>query len=104
LFKNWAVKWVRTARGLIIGSIAGLIPGTYAAIYNGTRTFIDSFSFALELEDTGVTDRCLMAGATETDFFKRADMADTKIGHKTRMIQPQWPRQASTRRRAAKET
>src|SRR5438034_9022714 len=44
--------------------------------------FIASFSFALraELKDTGVTGTCLMPGATETDFFERADMLDTKVG------------------------
>ena len=44
--------------------------------------FIDSFSFALraELKETGVTVTCLMPGATETDFFERADMLDTRVG------------------------
>lgn len=67
---------------LITGSIAGLMPGTYQAVYNGTKAFLDSFSFALrhELEDTGVTVTCLMPGATDTDFFDRADMTDTKVG------------------------
>jgi short-subunit dehydrogenase len=69
-------------RILLTGSIAGLMPGTYTAVYNGTKAFIDSFSFALraELKDTGVTVTCLMPGATETDFFERADMLDTKVG------------------------
>jgi short-subunit dehydrogenase len=69
-------------RILITGSIGGFIPGTYQAVYNGTKAFIDSFSFALraELKDTGVTVTCLMPGATETDFFERADMMDTKVG------------------------
>lgn len=69
-------------RILITGSIAGFTPGTYHAVYNGTKAFIDSFSFALraELKDTGVTVTCLMPGATETDFFERADMLDTKVG------------------------
>jgi short-subunit dehydrogenase len=69
-------------RILLTGSIAGLMPGTFTAVYNGTKAFIDSFSFALraELKDTGVTVTCLMPGATETDFFKRADMLDTKVG------------------------
>jgi short-subunit dehydrogenase len=69
-------------RILITGSIAGFIPGTYNAVYNGTKAFIDSFSFALraELKDTGVTVTCLMPGATETPFFERADMLDTKVG------------------------
>jgi short-subunit dehydrogenase len=67
---------------LITGSIAGFMPGTYQAVYNGTKAFLDSFSFALraELKDSGVTVTCLMPGATETDFFERADMLDTKVG------------------------
>lgn len=69
-------------RILITGSIAGLMPGTYQAVYNGTKAFLDSFSFALrhELQDSGVTVTCLMPGATETEFFERADMMDTKVG------------------------
>ena len=69
-------------RILVTGSIAGFMPGTYHAVYNGTKAFIDSFSFALraELKDTGVTVTCLMPGATETDFFERADMLDTQVG------------------------
>jgi short-subunit dehydrogenase len=69
-------------RILITGSIAGLMPGTYQAVYNGTKAFLDSFSFALraELKGSGVTVTCLMPGATETEFFERADMMDTKVG------------------------
>jgi len=69
-------------RILLTGSIAGFMPGTYQAVYNGTKAFIDSFSFALraELKDSGVTVTCLMPGATDTDFFERADMLDTKVG------------------------
>jgi len=69
-------------RILFTGSIAGFMPGSFNAAYNGTKAFIDSFSFALrnELKNTGVTVTCLMPGATETEFFERADMLDTKIG------------------------
>ncbi|HMI87000.1 MAG TPA: SDR family NAD(P)-dependent oxidoreductase [Polyangiaceae bacterium] len=69
-------------RILITGSIAGFMPGTYQAVYNGTKALLDSFSFALraELKDSGVSVTCLMPGATETDFFERADMLDTKVG------------------------
>jgi short-subunit dehydrogenase len=68
-------------RILITGSIAGFIPGTYQAVYNGTKAFIDSFSFALraELKDSGVTVTCLMPGPTDTDFFERAEMTDTRV-------------------------
>jgi uncharacterized protein len=74
-------------RILITGSIAGFMPGTYQAVYNGTKAFLDSFSFAIraELKDTGVTVTCLMPGATETDFFERADMLDTKVGQQKKM-------------------
>ena len=67
---------------LLTGSIAGLMPGTYQAVYNGTKAFVDSFAFALrhELKDTGVTVTCLMPGPVDTDFFERADMMDTKVG------------------------
>lgn len=59
-----------------------MIPGTFQAVYNGSKAFLDSFSVALsnELKDAGVTVTCLMPGATETDFFERADMMDTKVG------------------------
>ncbi|HJU16415.1 MAG TPA: SDR family NAD(P)-dependent oxidoreductase [Stellaceae bacterium] len=71
-----------SGRILITGSIAGLMPGTFQAVYNGTKAFLDSFSFALrhEVKDAGITVTCLMPGATETEFFERADMMDTKIG------------------------
>jgi len=69
-------------RILITGSIAGFMPGTFQAVYNGTKAFIDSFSYALrnELKETEVSVTCLMPGATDTDFFARADLLDTKVG------------------------
>jgi short-subunit dehydrogenase len=72
----------KSGRILFTGSIAGFMPGTYQAVYNATKAFVDSFSFALraELKDSGVTVTCLMPGATETEFFERAEMTDTKVG------------------------
>lgn len=69
-------------RILLTGSIAGFMPGTFQAVYNGTKAFINSFSFALreELRDSGVSVTCLMPGATDTDFFARANMLDTAVG------------------------
>ncbi|MBV9289989.1 MAG: SDR family NAD(P)-dependent oxidoreductase [Hyphomicrobiales bacterium] len=69
-------------RILITGSIAGFTPGAFQAVYNASKAFLDSFSFALrnELKETHVTVTCLMPGATETDFFERAGLMDTKIG------------------------
>jgi short-subunit dehydrogenase len=76
-----------SGRILITGSIAGFMPGSFQAVYNGTKAFIDSFSWALrnELKDTNVSVTCLMPGATETDFFSRADMLDTKVGSSEKM-------------------
>jgi len=67
---------------LITGSIAGFMPGTFQAVYNASKAFLDSFSLALrnELKESGVSVTCLMPGATETNFFERADMLDTKVG------------------------
>jgi len=69
-------------RILFTGSIAGLMPGSFQAVYNGTKAFVDSFSFALrnELKDTNVTITCLMPGPVDTEFFERAEMMDTKVG------------------------
>ena len=66
---------------LLTGSIAGFMPGSFQAVYNGTKAFVNSFAFALrnELKHTEVTVTCLMPGATETRFFERADMLDTKV-------------------------
>lgn len=71
-----------SGRILITGSIAGFMPGTYQAVYNGTKAFIDMFAYALraEVQGRGVTVTCLMPGATETEFFERAEMLDTKVG------------------------
>lgn len=76
-----------TGKILITGSIAGFMPGSYNAVYNATKAFLDSFSFALraELDGSGVTVTCLMPGATETEFFERADLMDTKVGTDKKM-------------------
>jgi short-subunit dehydrogenase len=69
-------------RLLITSSIASTMPGTYQAVYNASKSFLQSFSEALaeELKDGGVTITSLMPGPTETEFFHRADMDDTRIG------------------------
>jgi short-subunit dehydrogenase len=69
-------------RILITGSVAGFIPGAFQAVYNGTKAFLDSFAFALrnELKDSAVTVTCLMPGPTDTEFFARAGLEDTKVG------------------------
>jgi short-subunit dehydrogenase len=77
-------------RILIVGSIAGYLPGSFQAVYNGTKAFLDNFSMALrnELKDSGVTVTCLMPGATDTEFFERADMLDTPVGRSDSKADP----------------
>jgi short-subunit dehydrogenase len=68
---------------LITGSIAGFIPGSFQAVYNGSKAFVDSFADAIrnEIKDSeGVTVTTLMPGPVETEFFDRADMLDTNVG------------------------
>jgi short-subunit dehydrogenase len=58
------------------------MPGSFQAVYNASKAFVQSFSEAIrnELKDTGVTVTSLMPGPTETNFFHRADMDDTPVG------------------------
>jgi uncharacterized protein len=69
-------------RILFTSSIASTMPGSFQAVYNASKSFVQSLALALrnELKDTGVTITSLMPGPTETEFFERADMEDTSIG------------------------
>jgi short-subunit dehydrogenase len=69
-------------RMLFTSSIASTMPGAFQAVYNASKSFVQSFALALreELKDTNITVTSLMPGPTETEFFERADMLDTKIG------------------------
>jgi uncharacterized protein len=68
---------------LVTGSIAGFIPGSFNAVYNGTKAFVDNFTAALRneiKEFDGVTLTTLMPGPTDTEFFERAGLSDTDVG------------------------
>lgn len=69
-------------RILITGSIAGFMPGTFQAVYNASKAFLNTFALGWneELRGTGVTVTCLMPGPTDTAFFGRAGMLDTPVG------------------------
>ena len=77
-------------RILITGSVADFEPGTFQAVYNGTKAFIDSFSRALreELRGTGITVSCLTPGVTDTQFFERAGLTDTGTDAATDKMDP----------------
>lgn len=67
---------------LITSSIAALMPGPFYATYAASKSFLLSFSEAIanELKGSGVTVTALMPGPTDTEFFRRAGMEDTKAG------------------------
>lgn len=69
-------------RVLFTSSVASTTPGTFHAVYNATKSFVQSFAEAIreELKDTGVSVTSLMPGPTETEFFERAGLEDTRMG------------------------
>jgi short-subunit dehydrogenase len=69
-------------RVLVTSSIASTMPGSFQAVYNASKSYLQSLTEAVqnELKDTDVTITSLMPGPTETDFFHRADMDDTPVG------------------------
>jgi len=73
-----------TGRILFTASIAGTMPTPLQAVYGASKAFVLEFAQSLyyELKDTGITVTALKPGATDTDFFRRADMEDTEVGTK----------------------
>jgi short-subunit dehydrogenase len=69
-------------RILFTSSIAATMPGAFQAVYNASKSFVQSFALALrnELKESDVTVTALMPGPTDTEFFERADMLDTQVG------------------------
>lgn len=69
-------------RMLITASIAAEAPAPFQAVYGASKAFVLSFAEAIrnEVKDTNVVITALQPGATDTDFFRRADMEDTKVG------------------------
>lgn len=84
LAKRVVKDMVEHSKGRILftSSIAALMPGPFEAVYAASKAFIHSFAEGLrnELKDTGVTVTSLMPGPTDTNFFHRAEMDDTKAG------------------------
>ncbi len=75
---------------LNVSSIAGEIPGPLQSVYHGTKAFITSFTEAVrsEVKDKNVTLTLLLPGATETDFFRKADMEASKMVQQGDMDDP----------------
>jgi len=86
-------QMIRRNQGRIMNtaSIAGFEPGPLLAVYHASKAFVLSFTEALatELEDTKVTATALCPGPTDTDFFPKAGMMDTKAFQKAHVMAPQ---------------
>lgn len=69
-------------RIMVTGSIAGHIPGSFQLVYNSTKAFLNDFCIGLrdELRSSGVSVTVLEPGATDTNFFRRAHMENTRVG------------------------
>jgi short-subunit dehydrogenase len=70
-----------SGRILNVSSIASKAPGPWQSVYHGTKAFVQSFTEAIrsELKESGVTITALLPGATDTDFFNKAGMNESKI-------------------------
>ncbi|WP_423146169.1 SDR family NAD(P)-dependent oxidoreductase [Rubrolithibacter danxiaensis] len=75
---------------LNVGSIAGEIPGPWQSVYHGTKAFVNSWTEAIrnEVKDYNITITCLLPGATDTDFFNKADMENSKIVQEGKLDNP----------------
>lgn len=72
----------KSGRVLMTSSVSGTAPIPFEAIYGATKAFVNSFFYAVrnEIKGSGVSMTLLMPGATETNFFKNAGQANTKVG------------------------
>ena len=70
-----------SGRVLFTSSIAATAPGPFHSVYAASKAFLAQLSQSLreELKDSGVTVTALMPGPTDTNFFERAGMQDTKV-------------------------
>ncbi len=70
----------RSGKILNLASVVSKTPAPEFSIYAASKAFVLSLSEALakETEGTGVTITALLPGRTDTDFFFKADMTDTK--------------------------
>ena len=83
LTKLFLQDMLKKGKGKILNlsSIASKTPGPLNSVYHGTKAFVQSFTQAIatEVKDKGITVTALLPGATDTDFFNKADMQQSKL-------------------------
>lgn len=93
LTKHFVKEMVARGSGKVLnlGSVAGKLPGPWQAVYHATKAFVLSFTSAIreELNDNGITITALLPGVTDTDFFNKAGMNESKaVQDKKAMADP----------------
>lgn len=92
LTKLFLKQMVARNKGTIlnVSSVASKSPGPLQAVYHATKAFVQSFSEAIrdELKETEVIITTLLPGATNTDFFRKADMLNAKIVAEGKLADP----------------
>jgi short-subunit dehydrogenase len=92
LTKLFLKDMVDRQRGKILNlsSIASKAPGPWQSVYHGTKAFVQSFTEAIrsEVKDKGVTVTALLPGATDTDFFNKAGMQNSKLVQEGKLYDP----------------
>jgi len=93
LTKHFIKDMVARGHGRILNlsSIASKTPGPLQSVYHGTKAFVQSFTEALrnEVKDRGVVVTALLPGVTDTDFFRKAGMLESKVAqHRNKMSDP----------------
>lgn len=92
LTKLFLQDMVKAGAGKIlnVSSIASKAPGPLNSVYHGTKAFVQSFTMAIreEVKDTGVTITALLPGVTDTDFFNKAGMQESKAVVEGKMADP----------------
>ena len=92
LTKLFLQDMVKRGEGKILNlsSVASKIPGPFQSVYHGTKAFVQSFTEAIrnEVKDSGVVVTALLPGATDTDFFNKADMEGSKVVQEGKLADP----------------
>ncbi|HEY6979120.1 MAG TPA: SDR family oxidoreductase [Chitinophagaceae bacterium] len=93
LTKQFLKDMVARGKGKILNlsSIASKTPGPFQSVYHGTKAFVQSFTEAVynEAKGKGVIVTALLPGATDTDFFNKAEMQDAKIVQEGKLADPE---------------
>lgn len=80
----------KSGKILNISSIASKSPGLWQSVYCGTKAFVQSFTEAIrnETKNTGVTITAMLPGTTDTEFFRKAELSDSKIHQHRKLAIP----------------